>query len=349
MKILILTTNAPDLDPDKPAGRIAGLLQTLNGRHALALACYTPPDPSFATKLETLSTALISAPSSQPTWLERLRGRFQPLANLKTTLLAQTESYDLVQGDGLASLWLAAEIVRAKGGRGMVWLRPGERPPPNRPPALSIATASQVEGFKWLPDGIDTAYFKRQLPVNITSNEVIFRHVPGEAAAEEALDYLLKEVWPAVRQLKPQAGLIIVTPGATRFEEIEENLAGVSRISGLADWRTLYERCRLVILPYRTTPTDYHPFQEAWAMQLPVVTMRPGALVLPGLQLGDHYVQGADGPSLAALVARLLEIRGPGLHLAEEGRKLVEAEYSWPARASRLEALWTELTGTALA
>lgn len=347
MKILILTTDAPGLDPDKPAGRIAGLLQALAGRHALTLACYTPSDPSFATKLEPLSIALIKAPPTRPGWFERLGGRFQPSANLKAALLGQAESYDLVLGDGLASWWLAAEIVRAKGEPGVIWLGPGEKPPSNRPPALSIATANQIEGFKWLPEGLDTVYFKRQTPINVTSSRVIFRHVPGEAASEEALAYLLKEVWPAVRQLKPEASLVIVTPGTARFEEIEEKQAGVSRISGLADWRNLYERGRLAILPYRTTPTDYRPFQEVWAMQLPVVTMRPGALALPGLQLGDHYVQGADGPSLAALVARLLEIRGPGLHLAEEGRKLVEAEYSWPACAARLEAFLGELTGKA--
>jgi glycosyltransferase involved in cell wall biosynthesis len=319
-------------------------LQALTGRHVLTLACYTSPDLSFEKKLETLATTLISAPPTRSTWIERLGGRFQPSANLKTAIMAQTESYGLVLGDGLASWWLAAEIVKAKGERGLLWLRPGERPPANPPAMLSIATANQVEGFRWLPEGLDTAYFKRQTPVNITSNEVIFRQVPGEAASEEALAYLLKEVWPAVRQLKAQASLAIVTPGTDGFEEIEEKQAGVSRISGATDWRNLYESGRLAVLPYRTTPTDYRPFQEAWAMQLPIVTMRSGALALPGLQLGDHYVQGADGPSLAALVARLLEIRGPGLHLVQEGRKLVEAEYTWSACAARLEAFWDELT-----
>ncbi len=338
MKILFISLNPPAYNPAQPLGRVVGLLQELSARHELTLACYNFSDDT-SSALSKLPIKLVTAPKFQPGWFERLRGGSHPAANLKTALLGLDQQFDIIQSDGAESAWLVGELAREWRRPGLVWLRPGETEE-TLVAGIEILAASRPEKSRWLPDGLDTSYFTRQTPVNVTSQEIIFRHVEDDPASEEALNFVQTEVWAEVRRLTPVARLLIVTPGIASFEEIEEGAEGISRIRGVQDLRPLYQGCRLALLPYLRPPTDYQPMQEAWAMQVPLITMPPGATTLPDLQLGDHYVQGADGPSLAALATRLLEIRGPGLHLAQQGRQLVENRFSWAACATRLEQIW---------
>ncbi len=342
LKILFITSDRPTFSPTQPLSRAAGLLGEFATRHTVTLAYFAnnPPSQTEDTTLAELSIRVVEAPIARAGWLGRFGAFSRKETELKEKLLALSERFDLIQGDGLASLGLSGELAKIWGIPAHIWLRPGENPPRSSGASLNIIVANQVADYKWLPDGLDTSFFSRQTPVNIMSSEIIFQHIPGETASEEALTFLQSEAWPQVRRLNPNARLLIVTPGPAGFEEVEEGLEGVNRVRAAPDLRPLYERCRLAVLPYQRTPTNYHPILEAWAMQMPLVTTREGAATLPDLQLGDHYVQGVDGPSLAALIARLLEIRGPGLHLAEAARQLVEAEYSWPARAAHLESLW---------
>ncbi|HEX2914006.1 MAG TPA: glycosyltransferase [Chloroflexia bacterium] len=353
MRVLIVTTDRPSLEPSRPLDRIAALLGYFPPRHAVTLACLNDEtEPSSAwpwpeVKLVTAPASAVKPGLFKPvtTFLKR----YNTFTRLKEAILAQPGSFELIQGDGLATYNLVADLVKASGVKGLVWARPGEIATDSSSD-LQVLPANRVDNQPWLPDGIDLDYFRRNSPINILSQEVIFRLAPHDPAALEALAFMLEEIWPRVRELNSQARLLLATPAgspllsqvAGKLSSVFDETHGLSIIEGVTDLRPLYERCRLAVLPYLGSPADTKPILEAWAMQLPFVTMQPGADALPGAQIGDQYVRGEDPKSYSSLVARLLEIRGPGLHLAEFGRPLAESRYSWPLIVSQLETFWQQ-------
>lgn len=197
--------------------------------------------------------------------------------------------------------------------------------------------------------GLDANYFRRQTPVNIISKEFLFsiRAEDKKAAAinRKAIEYLTGQVWPLVRERHSDATLKIKIETEIG---VGENWAGTQQGDG---WRleygtivpTEYKAGRLALAPYlEIAPTNVQPWLEAWAMQVPLITLPAAAEALEnlGAKLGDHFLKGEDAPSLAALMSRLLEIRRPGLHLAEAGRQLIETRFSWAARAAELEKIY---------
>jgi hypothetical protein len=150
-----------------------------------------------------------------------------------------------------------------------------------------------------------------------TSRLIIFCHETADPALIDAKTWLERELWQKISNFNPKAQLTVVE----RYENDSDN-PSISEI---------YEPARLAIFPVRLPLLKSARFlAEAMAMGLPCVitsAVLQSPVVqksLPGLKLGEHYVRADTAESFAALAGRLLDIKGPGQHLAKSGRDFIE-------------------------
>lgn len=166
--------------------------------------------------------------------------------------------------------------------------------------------------------------------------EVLFvgnlAHLPNR----QAVEWLLRHIWPALRARVPGVRLTIVGREPAADLARMAQAAGVELAGDAPDVRPYYDRARAVIAPIRSGGGIRVKILEALAMGRPVVTTRLGAEGLP-LEPGEHALFADSADEVAAQVARLLSDRALAEGLAANGRALVAREFGWEALAARQE------------
>ncbi len=327
-KILFLSYELPSFTP--PLGQFAGLWQEFAPRHQLKLIYFSkardnPNDKVLAEKLGGQFLRLQN--SSSRSWFGINKTPHQVI--LKEIEQFQPELIFIDQEFKAKSQILSLKNVSAA----------------TRVIFKNYFLEINQQRIYFGP-GLDADYFRRSSPPNVVSKLVLFsaqtENKSDNRAIKAAVELMLDEVWPKVREKHSDAFLQIVAGEACRkFLGEARNGDGYSLRYGTI-LPGEYEGARLALAPYKDfVPVPPQPWLEAWAMQLPLITLPEGASTLADLggRLGDHFLKGEDGPSLAALISRMLEMRGPGLHLAEASRKLIEQKFSWSAKAAKLEEI----------
>ncbi len=177
------------------------------------------------------------------------------------------------------------------------------------------------------------------------SDEILFLAALDWYPNLDALDYLLEDILPLVRQASPSARLRIVgrRPPAGLKERIA-HCPGVELVGEVADVRPFLTRAAVVAVPLRIGGGSRVKILEALAMGKAVVSTSVGAEGLAVTE-GVHLLL-ADAPSdFAARTVELLKSSEECLRLGENGRKLVVERYSWDQMARALEWAWEELCG----
>jgi glycosyltransferase involved in cell wall biosynthesis len=188
-----------------------------------------------------------------------------------------------------------------------------------------------------IPNGVDTRHFRTPDPGNPRHHALFvgsFPHLPNQ----DALDYLLREIWPLVRRRLPDARLSVAGARPPRWVLDTDGRDGVSVVGEVPDLAPLYRSHRLLAVPIRAGSGTRLKILEAMASGLPVVSTTIGA---EGIEASpDRHLLVADEPiSFAAAVTSLLEdSAGFGARLAAEARQLAATQYDWDRIADRLGA-----------
>ena len=201
-----------------------------------------------------------------------------------------------------------------------------------------------VQRTSVVENGVDVDQFV-PLEGNCDRDEILFLAALDWYPNLDALDYLLKDIFPLVRQASPRARLRIV--GRRPPAGLKERIArcpGVELVGEVADVRPFLTRAAVVAVPLRIGGGSRIKILEALAMGKAVVSTSIGA---EGLAVTDGmHLLLADAPSdFAARTVELLKSSEERLRLGENGRKLVVERYSWDQMARALEWAWEELCG----
>ncbi|MGD0921709.1 MAG: glycosyltransferase family 4 protein [Terriglobia bacterium] len=196
-----------------------------------------------------------------------------------------------------------------------------------------------VQRTSLVENGVDVDQFV-PLEGKCDSDEILFLAALDWYPNLDALDYLLKDIFPLVRQASPSARLRIV--GRRPPAGLKERIArcpGVEVVGEVADVRPFLTRAAVVVVPLRIGGGSRVKILEALAMGKAVVSTSVGA---EGLAVTDGaHLLIADTPS--AFAARTVELLGSPdeqRRLGENGRKLVVERYSWDKMAGALEWAW---------
>ena len=192
-----------------------------------------------------------------------------------------------------------------------------------------------------IPIGTEVSLRPRSSPnghktVILTGN---FTYHPNEDAAA----FLMKEIWPVLRQDFPQARLRIVGNGpSASLLDLARQFPDVEVTGFVRDLQQHLLEADVAIVPIRLAGGGIHcKALEAMACGTPVV-ISPLVTGIRGLP-GEDFLVARDVPEYVRAVRSVFDNPGLAKTLSENGRRLVVESYSWEKTTQRLESLYDEL------
>ena len=150
-------------------------------------------------------------------------------------------------------------------------------------------------------------------------------------ANADAAEWIVEEIWPAIRTIKPDATMVIAGADAPAKLRRAAGRAGITLLSPVADIPMLARDVRVAILPLRYGSGESTKMLEAAEAGCAVVATSRGVRSLP--ELAEHAVLAEDAPAIARGAVQALTGRDTEL------RRLVVQHYSREATLEKLSAL----------
>jgi glycosyltransferase involved in cell wall biosynthesis len=204
-----------------------------------------------------------------------------------------------------------------------------------------------VPGLKdeWriIPNGLDLRYWKRT-SYNPQQNCLIFTGVMNYSPNGDAAIYLIDEILPLLRHKVPNLEILIAgrDPAPALLERAKRN-PEVTVTGFVDDMRTYLERASIFAAPLRFASGMQNKIQEAFAMEIPVVTTSVVAAGMQGEDGENPPILIADGAKMfAETIIDLLDQKAERNRLAAAGRRFAEKHYDWSRSAEQLEQMCFE-------
>jgi glycosyltransferase involved in cell wall biosynthesis len=154
----------------------------------------------------------------------------------------------------------------------------------------------------------------------------------------DAVTWFAREVWPLIRQGKPQAQFVIVGRRPSPAVQALKSLPGISVTGAVPDARPYIRQSAIYVVPMRMGGGVRYKVLEAMAMGKAVVSTTFGADGIPLVPDRDALL--ADSPAdFAQAVLTLLDDPARRAVLAANGRAFVEAHFDWRKMLSRLDTV----------
>ena len=186
-----------------------------------------------------------------------------------------------------------------------------------------------------IPTGVDTEYFKPCGAAEVPAR-LVFSGSMDWHPNEDAVCYFVDTILPRIRAEAPAASFTIV--GRNPSVHVRELAAqpGVIVTGTIDDVRPSIGEASVYVVPLRAGSGTRIKIFEALAMGKAVVSTTVGAEGL-ALESGRHFVAADTPHDFATAVIRLLRDPARRQALGDEGRALVEANYSWAMVARQFE------------
>ena len=208
--------------------------------------------------------------------------------------------------------------------------------------AAQLRELSPSANIDVLPDGVDTDYFQPDPRYAPEDQRVVTTGDYSWGPTRDGLLFLCREVWPEVRQRRPEARLTIV--GRNIPEEVIRGAdqKGLDIAGYVEDVRPEILRGTLFIAPTRVGSGIRIKILEAMALGRPVVATTIGA---EGIAAADgHDLRIADSHmELAGAIEELLDDRDVREKMAAAALELVRSRYAWDALGDQLANLYAEV------
>lgn len=194
-------------------------------------------------------------------------------------------------------------------------------------------------------NGVDVASFSNFKITRPLENrpDVLFVGDFKYFANQDAVNLLLKRIWPKIKDELPQAKLWLVGrhPGPL-LESIDD--PGILVDTQVRDIRQAYAQADVMIAPMRFGSGTNIKVLEAMAMGLPVVATSVGAEGI-GAKPSKQIVVEDDPGRFARAVCRLLENENQRKKIGSAGRTLVKKNFDWSKIGNKLNKIYQEHFG----
>lgn len=193
-------------------------------------------------------------------------------------------------------------------------------------------------------NGVDLDFFskvKKKLPKEPTVLFVgTFKWLPNIEAVEE----IVKKIWPIIIKAMPKAKLKIVGFSPTPKIQAYGNDPSITVLGGIDDIREAFATAHVLLAPIRSGKGTRYKVLEAMITGTPVVAT---TLAAEGLDLanGRDVLIADSAQELAQLTLQLLKDQALQQQLGRAGQKIVRLGYSWDTIAKELDAVYKEFKG----
>ncbi len=201
-----------------------------------------------------------------------------------------------------------------------------------------------VDKIDYWRNGVDTDYFSphAEFAGKAQRSDLIFTGAMDYWANEQAVLWFVENVWPILRDKRPQMKFSIVgaRPGPLLQKLNDENSI---RVTGrVADIRPWLAQAKIAIAPLRIARGVQNKVLEAMAMGRPVIASDDAASGLEReAKACFQIVANGNGEDVGAWVRAIdsmLNDETKAEALGRKGREFVEGHYSWDAQLGRLSA-----------
>ncbi len=202
-----------------------------------------------------------------------------------------------------------------------------------------IGTHAQIDV---VANGVDISRFsktKRRLPPQPTILFVgTFKWLPNI----DAVQFLVQDIWPGIKQAVPQAKLWIVGHSPTPDVLALSQQSDIKVSAHIKDIRDAYAKAHILLAPIRSGKGTRYKVLEAMATGTPVVTTKLGA---EGLDLtpGKHILIADTASTLTNQTIRLLQNSQFQTQLSRQAKQLVKAKYNWYTISKDLDHLYRKI------
>jgi glycosyltransferase involved in cell wall biosynthesis len=158
----------------------------------------------------------------------------------------------------------------------------------------------------------------------------------------DAVQYFVKEMWPAISIANPNTKFIIA--GQRPVDAVKRLANNRIEVTGfIPDLKDMYAQASVVIAPLRFGAGTQNKVLEAMAMGVPTVCTHIG---FEGLQIqsGQGVIMAKDKGVFIAKVNALLEDAAERAKVGEQGLEIAKSRFSWDRIALQLESYLTQVT-----
>lgn len=190
-------------------------------------------------------------------------------------------------------------------------------------------------------NGVDLEFFskvKKRLPKDPTVLFVgTFKWLPNI----EAVDEIVKRIWPGVHHQLPKAKLKIVGFSPTKKIESYAKNPSIAVLGGIDDIRDAFATAHVLLAPIRSGKGTRYKVLEAMITGTPVVAT---TLAVEGLELqnGQEVLIADTSQGLIQATVKLLKDPELQAKLGAAGEKVVRRGYSWDIIAKDLDSVYRE-------
>jgi sugar transferase (PEP-CTERM/EpsH1 system associated) len=207
--------------------------------------------------------------------------------------------------------------------------------------AQAILVLAGNAAVRVVENGVDPDYFAGGDPP-LHSTELVFTGSMDWRPNQDAADYFVRDIFPALRERYPSLSINFVGRNPSTGIIALGRVSGVTVTGTVDDVRPYIRRAAVYIVPLRIGGGSRLKILEALAMRKAVVSTSVGA---EGLAVEDNvHVRLADNPvQFAERIGELLDDPPTRARLGHAGRELVEKRYSWDSLVLKLEEFITGL------
>lgn len=200
-----------------------------------------------------------------------------------------------------------------------------------------------VDKIEVVANGVDAAWFaqkKQHLPVDLTVLSVgTFKWLPNV----EAVTFLVKEVWPHIKQKVADSKLWIVGNAPTKeVLAFQSKDPAITVTGGIPDIRDAFKGAHVLLAPVFSGKGTRYKILEAMASETPIVATSIAVEGL-GVKHGQEVLISNTAEGLAELTVGLLQDKVKRERLAKNGRKFVTENYDWQSISKKLDQVYLTL------
>jgi glycosyltransferase involved in cell wall biosynthesis len=189
-------------------------------------------------------------------------------------------------------------------------------------------------------NGVDTKWFAQKERQHASEPTILsvgtFKWLPNI----EAVDFLVKKVWPLIKKAVPSARLMIVGNAPTKtvlnygLKDPQITVAGK-----VADIRDAFTSAHVLVAPVFSGKGTRYKILEAMASGTPVVASK---IAVEGLDVrdGEDVLTSNQAVDMADLTVRLLSDTKLWHKLADNGRRFVSQNYDWDLISRKLDSIY---------